>query len=80
MLILSVLWLPYIVRLGIDELYSPVEQHGWLFVVIPLFICFGRYLPLMRLFGNDALITIIKAATLSSLILAGCGLSCGTSA
>ncbi|WDY59350.1 polysaccharide biosynthesis protein [Pseudomonas sp. PSKL.D1] len=74
-LIWLALWLSFIVRLGIDELYNPVKLHGWLFVAapivaIPLFIRFGMYRAVMRYFGNDALITIIKAVTLSSLILA----------
>ena len=49
--------------------------HFWLFVcapvvAIPLFIRFGMYRAVMRYFGNDALIAIIKAVSLSSLILA----------
>ncbi|MCE1049971.1 polysaccharide biosynthesis protein [Pseudomonas alloputida] len=74
-LIWLALWLSFIVRLGIDEMYNPVIKHAWLFMVaplvaIPLFIRFGMYRAVMRYFGNDALVTIIKAVTLSSLILA----------
>ncbi|MCE0962341.1 polysaccharide biosynthesis protein [Pseudomonas putida] len=74
-LIWFALWLSFIVRLGIDEMYNPIVEHGWLFlaapvVTIPLFIRFGMYRAVMRYFGNDALVTIIKAVTLSSLILA----------
>ena len=74
-LIWFALWLSFIVRLGIDEMYNPIVEHGWLFlaapvVAIPLFIRFGMYRAVMRYFGNDALVTIIKAVTLSSLILA----------
>lgn len=74
-LIWLALWLSFIVRLGIDEMYNPVIKHAWLFVVapvvaIPLFIRFGMYRAVMRYFGNDALVTIIKTVTLSSLILA----------
>ncbi|MDD1984039.1 polysaccharide biosynthesis protein [Pseudomonas asiatica] len=74
-LIWFALWLSFIVRLGIDEMYNPVLTHTWLFlaapvVAIPLFIRFGMYRAVMRYFGNDALVTIIKAVTLSSLILA----------
>ncbi len=70
------LWMSFVVRLGIDELINPLEKHTWLFIsapvaAIPLFIRFGMYRAVMRYFGNDALIAIIKAVTLSSLIL-GC--------
>lgn len=68
------LWMAFVVRLGIDELANPVVDHTWLFiyaplVAIPLFIRFGLYRAVMRYFGNDALIAIIKAVTLSALIL-----------
>ena len=69
------LWAAFVVRLGIDEMINPVRMHFWLFiaapvVAIPLFIRFGMYRAVMRYFGNDALIAIIKAVSLSSLILA----------
>jgi len=69
------LWLAFIVRLGIDDMYNPLRVHLWLFacapvIAIPLFIRFGMYRAVMRYFGNDALIAIIKAVSLSSLILA----------
>ena len=75
LLIWLALWLSFIVRLGIDEMYNPILEHTWLFlaapvVAVPLFIRFGMYRAVMRYFGNDALVTIIKAVTLSSLILA----------
>ena len=68
------LWLAFVVRLGIDDLANPLIDHTWLFlcapvVAIPLFIRFGLYRAVMRYFGNDALIAIIKAVTLSALIL-----------
>ncbi|KYC25257.1 MULTISPECIES: nucleoside-diphosphate sugar epimerase/dehydratase [Pseudomonas] len=68
------LWLAFVVRLGIDDLANPVRDHTWLFITapiisIPLFIRFGLYRAVMRYFGNDALIAIIKAVTLSALIL-----------
>lgn len=68
------LWLAFVVRLGIDEMANPILDHTWLFlcapgVAIPLFVRFGLYRAVMRYFGNDALITIIKAVTLSALIL-----------
>ena len=69
------LWLAFVVRLGIDDMINPVTAHVWLFVTaplvaIPLFIRFGMYRAVMRYFGNDALIAIIKAVSLSALILA----------
>ncbi len=72
------LWLAFAVRLGVDEMFNPLINplifHVWLFlaapvVAIPLFIRFGMYRAVMRYFGNDALIAIIKAVTLSSLVL-----------
>ncbi|WP_445672756.1 polysaccharide biosynthesis protein [Pseudomonas inefficax] len=68
------LWLAFVVRLGIDDLANPVRDHTWLFITapiisIPLFIRLGLYRAVMRYFGNDALIAIIKAVTLSALIL-----------
>ncbi|MBF6026980.1 polysaccharide biosynthesis protein [Pseudomonas sp. P115] len=72
------LWLAFAVRLGVDEMFNPLINplifHFWLFlaapvVAIPLFIRFGMYRAVMRYFGNDALIAIIKAVTLSSLVL-----------
>ncbi|MHC2147799.1 polysaccharide biosynthesis protein [Pseudomonas sp. 210_17 TE3656] len=69
------LWLAFIVRLGIDDLYGPFREHTWLFVcapviAIPLFIRLGLYRAVMRYFGNDALVAIVKAVSLSALILA----------
>ena len=69
------LWLAFVVRLGIDDMINPVTTHVQLFiaaplVAIPLFIRFGMYRAVMRYFGNDALIAIIKAVSLSALILA----------
>ncbi|MGE1084339.1 polysaccharide biosynthesis protein [Pseudomonas shirazensis] len=74
-LIWLALWLSFIVRLGIEDMYNPIQEHAWLFVAaplvgLPLFIRFGMYRAVMRYFGNDALIAIIKAVSLSSLILA----------
>lgn len=73
-LVWCALWLAFVVRLGIDDLVNPLIEHAWLFlcapvVAIPLFIRFGLYRAVMRYFGNDALIAIIKAVTLSALIL-----------
>lgn len=75
LLVWLALWLAFLVRLGIDELYDPVRTHIWLFVcapivAIPIFVRFGMYRAVMRYFGNDALIAIVKAVSLSSLLLA----------
>lgn len=75
LLIWLALWLSFVVRLGFDELSNPFIVHLWLFlsapvIAIPLFIRFGMYRAVMRYFGNDALIAIIKAVSLSALILA----------
>ncbi|WP_377706485.1 polysaccharide biosynthesis protein [Pseudomonas protegens] len=69
------LWMAFVVRLGFDDLNNPFIVHFWLFasapvVAIPLFIRFGMYRAVMRYFGNDALIAIVKAVTLSALTLA----------
>ncbi|MHC8315352.1 polysaccharide biosynthesis protein [Pseudomonas sp. LB3P31] len=73
-LVWAALWLAFLVRLGVDDMVNPLIVHSWLFlctplVTIPLFIRFGMYRAVMRYFGNDALIAIIKAVSLSSLIL-----------
>lgn len=70
----AALWLAFVVRLGVDEMANPFRDHLWLFVAapvvaIPLFVRFGMYRAVMRYFGNDALIAIIKAVSLSALIL-----------
>lgn len=74
LLVWIALWMAFLVRLGLDELINPFTTHFLLFlsapiVAIPLFIRFGMYRAVMRYFGNDALIAIIKAVSFSSLIL-----------
>lgn len=74
-LVCAALWLSFLVRLGIEEPLQPLRNHPWLFVAapmiaIPLFIRFGMYRAVMRYFGNDALVAIVKAVSLSALILA----------
>ncbi|SDI00276.1 NDP-sugar epimerase, includes UDP-GlcNAc-inverting 4,6-dehydratase FlaA1 and capsular polysaccharide biosynthesis protein EpsC [Pseudomonas delhiensis] len=68
------LWLSFVVRLGADDLTYPFRVHAWLFIAapliaIPLFIRFGMYRAVMRYLGNDALIAIWKAVTISALVL-----------
>ena len=74
-LVCVALWMSFLVRLGIEQPLQPLINHPWLFVAapavaIPLFIRFGMYRAVMRYFGNDALVAIVKAVSLSSLILA----------
>ena len=74
-LVWGALWLAFVVRLGFDDLNNPFVVHRWLFlsapvIAIPLFVHFGMYRAVMRYFGNDALIAIIKAVSLSALLLA----------
>ncbi|NVZ61746.1 polysaccharide biosynthesis protein [Pseudomonas gingeri] len=74
MLVWLALWMSFVVRLGLDDVINPFTQHRWLFlsapvVAIPLFVKFGLYRAVMRYFGNDALIAIVKAVSLSALIL-----------
>lgn len=69
------LWLAFVVRLGVDGLINPFDRYLWLFIVapsiaIPVFIRFGMYRAVMRYLGNDALITIFKAVSISALLLA----------
>lgn len=74
-LIWLALWLAFVVRLGTDELVHPLGGHLWLFLVaplisIPIFIRMGMYRAVLRYMGNEALLTILKAVTLSTLLLA----------
>ena len=69
------LWLAFVVRLGSFSKVEPFSGHAWLFVAapliaIPIFIRVGMYRAVMRYLGNDALLAIAKAVTLSSLLLA----------
>ncbi|NQD92679.1 polysaccharide biosynthesis protein, partial [Pseudomonas sp. CrR25] len=75
LLVWLALWLAFAVRLGLEKPINPFAEHAWLFIIapliaIPVFIRFGMYRAVMRYFGNDALIAIAKAVTLSSLLLA----------
>lgn len=74
-LIWLALWLAFVVRLGTDELVHPLGGHLWLFIVapvasIPIFIRMGMYRAVLRYMGNQALLTILKAVSLSTLLLA----------
>jgi UDP-N-acetylglucosamine 4,6-dehydratase len=69
------LWLAFVVRLGDYHDIHPFAAHAWVFIsapmiALPLFIRFGMYRAVMRYLGNDALIAIAKAVSLSTLLLA----------
>lgn len=69
------LWLAFVVRLGHSNSIEPFAGHAWLFITapliaVPLFVRFGMYRAVMRYLGNDALVAIGKAVTLSALLLA----------
>jgi FlaA1/EpsC-like NDP-sugar epimerase len=73
-LVWAALWLAFVVRLGDSTAIEPFAGHAWLFILapiiaIPLFIRCGMYRAVMRYFGNDALLAIAKAVTLSALML-----------
>lgn len=73
-LVWAALWLAFVVRLGDSKSIEPLDGHAWLFgiapvIAIPFFIRFGMYRAVMRYFGNDALMAIAKAVTLSALLL-----------
>ncbi len=73
-LVWAALWLAFFVRLGDANFVDPLGGHAWLFgvaplVAVPFFIRFGMYRAVMRYFGNDALMAIAKAVTLSALLL-----------
>jgi FlaA1/EpsC-like NDP-sugar epimerase len=68
------LWMAFIVRLGIDRPIDPFGDYAWLFLAapiisIPIFIRLGMYRAVMRYFGNEALVAIFKAVSLSALLL-----------
>lgn len=73
-LVWTALWLAFFVRLGDANFVDPLGGHAWLFgvaplIAVPFFIRFGMYRAVMRYFGNDALMAIAKAVTLSALLL-----------
>lgn len=73
-LVWSALWLAFFVRVGEAGFVEPLSGHAWIFGIapllsIPFFVRFGMYRAVMRYFGNDALMAIVKAVTLSALTL-----------
>ncbi len=75
LLIWLALVLAFFVRLGNLERLDPLGGHAWLFIAapllaIPLFVRMGLYRAVMRYFGSDALLVILRAVTLAALLLA----------
>ncbi|WP_417315622.1 polysaccharide biosynthesis protein [Cycloclasticus pugetii] len=71
-LLWAAMWLAYYIRLGTGGWLWPVDGQGWLFIIsplvaIPIYIKMGMYRAVMRYFGNDALMGILKAVTLGYL-------------
>ncbi|RDH43214.1 polysaccharide biosynthesis protein [Zooshikella ganghwensis] len=70
------LWLAFFIRLGTEQIINPLSSHHFLLFVaapllaIPVFIRMGLYRAVLRYMGRDAFLSIFKAVTLSSLILA----------
>lgn len=75
LLVWLALWFAFFVRLGFTELINPLAEHRWLFIAapliaIPIFIRSGMYRAVLRYAGLEALITIAKAVTISTLLVA----------
>lgn len=75
LLIWLALWLAFVIRLGDAQQVHPFSQHAWLFslapvIALPVYIRFGMYRAVLRYLGNDALLAIFKAVSLSSLLMA----------
>ena len=67
------LWMGYVLRLG-EWWPRDLENGWWLFIVaplvaVPIFIRMGLYRAVLRYVGGKALITIVKAITITTLIL-----------
>ena len=76
-LIWSALLLSFIIRIGFDSTLERVASYKLLFIItpiitIPVFIRLGLYRAIMRYISNEFFITVLKAVTLSSLILTLC--------
>jgi len=78
--IIFALWLAFSLRLS--TLYSPALEQVWIFllapvIAIPIFIKFGLYRAIVRYLGMRAIWTVVKAASLYTLIYAVIILSSG---
>ncbi|SDU07888.1 polysaccharide biosynthesis protein [Halopseudomonas salegens] len=75
LLVWLALWSAFLLRLGDTSMVEPFGGHLWLFcaaplVSLPFFIKIGMYRAVLRYMGSDALLAILKAVTLSALVLA----------
>lgn len=75
------LWAGYALRLG--ELWPKIISDEWLFVAapliaVPIFIRMGLYRAVLRYVGSKALLTIVKAITITTLILLALVVMSGT--
>ena len=67
------LWAGYVLRLG-EWWPQNIDNAWWLFiaaplVAVPIFVRMGLYRAVLRYVGSKALITIVKAVTITTLIL-----------
>ncbi|ACO79174.1 Polysaccharide biosynthesis protein [Azotobacter vinelandii CA] len=75
LLVWLALWLAFYIRLEDMTPIEPLGDHAWLFtaapaVALPIFVRLGMYRAVMRYLGNEALLSIARAVTLSALLLA----------
>jgi FlaA1/EpsC-like NDP-sugar epimerase len=71
--VILALWLAFCLRYSI--IYSPALEQLWIFflapvVAIPIFIKFGLYRAIIRYLGMRAIWTVVKAASLYTIIFA----------
>ncbi|MCU7958631.1 MAG: polysaccharide biosynthesis protein [gamma proteobacterium symbiont of Bathyaustriella thionipta] len=68
-------WIGFVLRLGTSGMHNPWHDYTWLYIcapliTLPVFIRLGLYRAVLRYFGHAAVIAILKATVLSSLLLA----------
>src|SRR5690606_29648430 len=73
-LIWLALWLAFYIRLDDVSKVEPFSGHAWLFMLapfvsLPIFTRYGLYRAVMRYIGNQALVAIGRAVTLSTMLL-----------
>ena len=75
LLIWLALWLAFFVRLGVEDLINPFDERIWLFIAapmiaLPIFIRTGMYRAVLRYAGIETVVSIAKAVSVSTLLLA----------
>jgi FlaA1/EpsC-like NDP-sugar epimerase len=73
MMIPAALWGAFAMRLGSSDPH--LSQFGWMFplavmISLPVFVRLGLYRAIVRFVGQQALVTILKAVTISVVLLA----------